>query len=239
MIRKFSGIIIGVVSLLTMACGNEVKIVSVEPTTINFTAMTQSTKIKAQGLELRGDPIPGVKFTFRSDNTAVADVAADGTVKPVANGSATIIATSEQGKQGQTFVKVCLPTEIKCDPENVLSLRVGTAAPIKCHVIDCNGENLPNKVIYEEADKEALFKDPTVEGTFVGKVVGETKVTVKGGGLEKVISVNVAEQIFSAGGKPGSGHGGGHGGGGNDREKDPYNEKGGGQFNHILGNMKF
>ncbi|MBN2716403.1 MAG: hypothetical protein JXX14_11150 [Deltaproteobacteria bacterium] len=240
MIHKLIGIVFAAVSLLAMACGSDVKIVSVDPTTINFSAMTQTTKIKAQGLELRGEPVPGVQFTFRSDNTAVAEVGPDGTVKPVANGSANIIASTPEGKQGQTFVKVCLPTEIKCDPENVLNLRVGTAAPVKCHVVDCKGEKLQNKVDYVEADKDALFKDPTTEGTFVGKVVGETKVTVKGGGLEKEISVIVAEQIFSAGGKPGSGGGGGGGGGGNNRNNDPYNEKtGGGQFNHILGNMKF
>ena len=189
-------------------------------------------------MTLRGDPIPGIKFNMLSDNTSVAEVDADGMVKPVGNGTATIIVTTPEGKKGEAFVKVCLPTEIKCTPESVLNLRVGTAAPIKCHVEDCNGETLPNKLDYVEADKDALFKDPTMEGTFVGKVVGKTQVVVKGSGLEKVITVEVAEQIFSPGGKPGTGGGGG-GGNRSDRNKDPYNEKSGGQFNHILSNMKF
>ncbi|MBN2527330.1 MAG: Ig-like domain-containing protein [Deltaproteobacteria bacterium] len=238
MIQKLIGVLLLTASIAGTGCGTEVKIVSVEPTTMSFNAKTQSTKIKAQGLELRGDPIPGIQFTFSSDNTAVAEVATDGTVTPVANGSATITARTSDGKQGQTFVKVCLPTEIKCDPDNVLNLRVGTAAPVKCHIVDCAGETLPTSVDYIEADKEALFKDPNTPGTFVGKKIGETTVTVQGAGLEKVVTVQVAEQIFAPGMKPGSG-GGGHGGGGGKGNKDPYQEKSGGQFNHILGNMKF
>ncbi|MBN2343820.1 MAG: Ig-like domain-containing protein [Deltaproteobacteria bacterium] len=222
-----------------MGCETEVKIVSVEPTTINFNAKTQSTRVKAQGLELRGTPIPGVQFTYRSDNTSVAEVSADGTVRPVSNGSATIIASTTDGKQGESFVKVCMPQELVCDPPAVLNLRVGTAAPIKCHLIDCKEETITGTIEYIEADKEALFKDPSAEGTFVGKVVGDTKVTVKGGGLEKMITVKVAEQLFAPGMGPGSGGGGG--GGGNEKErrnKDPYNEgSSAGQFNHILKNM--
>lgn len=225
--------------LLVAGCENEVKIVSVEPKTINFDANTQSTKVVANGLELRGDPIPGVQFTYRSDNTSVAEVSADGVVKPLGNGSATIIATTSDGKYGEAFVKVCMPQEIICDPASVLNLRVGTAGPIKCHLVDCKEETIPGTFDFVEADKEALFKDPSEPGTFVGKKVGETKVTVKAAGLEKVITVMVAEQLFAPGMKPGSGGHGGGGGGGSKREKDPYNEGSGGQFNHILGNMKF
>jgi hypothetical protein len=237
--QKLAWIIVAIWTIAVIGCGDEVKIVSVEPATINFNAKTNSTKLRAQGLTLRGDPIPGIKFNMLCDNTSVAEVDADGMVKPVGNGTATIIVTTPEGKKGEAFVKVCLPTEIKCTPESVLNLRVGTAAPIKCHVEDCNGETLPNKLDYVEADKDALFKDPTMEGTFVGKVTGKTQVTVKGSGLEKVITVEVAEQIFSPGGKPGTGGSGGGGGKRNDRNKDPYNEKSGGQFNHILSNMKF
>jgi len=219
------------------ACAPEVKIVSVEPSTANFTDRGQQTKIVAKTLDLTGEEIAGVPISFRSDNTAVVEVSSDGYARPVASGSAMIVASTDTGKQGQVFVKVCLPEKIACVPQDVLNLRVGTASPLKCELKNCRDETVQGTLEYIEDSKDMVFKDG--DNTFVGKVVGNTKVTVKGGGLEKVVSVVIGEQIFAPGMGPGSGGGGG-GGMSNEeqRNKDPYDEGGGGQFNHILKNMK-
>jgi hypothetical protein len=220
-------------------CGQEVKMVEVEPSSINFTKPTQSQKIKAKALEIRGAEIPGVPITFRSENTAVATVNSSGVVKPAGNGSTAIIAEAANGVDGEAFVKVCLPKEIICDPPQLLTLRVGTAGPIKCHVTNCKDEKIQVKIDYIEASKEMLFKDG--ENTFVGKMVGDTSVTIKSMGLEKTVNVHIDEQIFSPGMGPGSGGGGGHhsGGGGKGKSKNPYKNNGGGRYDHIIGNMSF
>jgi hypothetical protein len=224
---------------LAIACEAEVKIVTADPTTTSFTDIKQSTKVTAKALELNGTEIPEIPLSFRSDNTAIADVNDKGIITPVSSGNAIITVSAPNGKEAQTFVKVCLPKEIKCNPEHTLALRVGTAAPIKCKLYDCKDEEIPGgKLSFEGVDEEAVMKDGP--NTFIGKKVGQTSVKVKGGGLEKEVIITIAEQIFAPGMEPGSGgHGGGGGGGGVDKNKDPYGDGGKGQFNHIIGKMKF
>ena len=227
--------------MLVAACGQpEVKIVSVDPTTTSFTDINQSTHVKAKGLELNGSEIPNTPITFRTSNSSIAKVTTAGVITPVASGNATVTATSLNGKEAQTFIKICLPKNIVCIPNNTLALRVGTAAPLKCHLIDCKDNKIDGSSIdFINIDKEAVFKDG--KDTFVGKKVGQTSITAKGGGLEKKINITIAEQIFSPGMAPRKGghYGGGSNGGVVDKNKNPYGEKGQGQFDHILGNIKF
>lgn len=222
---------------LAIACEAEVKIVTADPTTTSFTDINQSTKVTAKALELNGTEIPEIQLTFRSDNSAIADVSDKGLITPVSSGSAIITVSSPNGKVAQTFVKVCLPKEIKCDPDNTLALRVGTAAPIKCKLYNCKDEEIPGgNLSFEGVDEEAVMKDGP--NTFIGKKIGQTSVKVKGGGLEKEVTITIAEQLFAPGMEPGSaGHGGG--GGGVNKNKDPYGDGDKGQFDHIIGKMKF
>jgi hypothetical protein len=235
--NNFKLYILTIISFCAFACKPEVSIVSVEPTTINISQRNQSQSLEAKALTMRGEEVPDIPLTFSSNNTSVATVSADGVIQPVASGNAIISVTTAEGKKAEAFVSVCFPEKIICDPEHVLNLRVGTAAPLRCHLEDCKGNKLPGAVLYEEASKEAVFRDG--ENTFIGKEVTETSITAKGGGLEKTILVKIEEQIFSPGMDPRKGGGGGGGGGGSkqDREKDPYGDKKAGQFGHILNNI--
>jgi hypothetical protein len=222
-----------------VGCGPEVKIVEVDPPSISFSKPTQSQNIHAKALDIHDAEVSGVKFTYRSEDTTVATVDSDGTVKPAGNGSTAIVAEASTGKvTGESFVKVCLPKEIVCDPADKLMLKVGTSGPIKCHLTDCKDEKAPAKITFTPADTGMLLKEG--DDIFIGLKVGDTSVKISAYGLEKTVPVRVDEQTYLPGMGPGSlTHGGGGGGGGGGKNKDPYAGQGGGRFDHILKNMNF
>ena len=230
--------------VICSGCGQDVKMVEVEPMKMRFTKTTQSNKITAKALDMISAEVPGVHFTFTSENPAIASVTSDGLVKPEGDGSVAIVAKTKEGVTGECFVTVCLPKEMICDPGDELKLKVGTAAPIRCHVVDCNDEQLQNaKVEFVEADSKMVLKEEPVTSkgrtsvAFIGLAVGDTTVTAKSFAFEKPIKVHIDEQTYLPGMGPDSGGGGG-GGGGKKGGDDPY-AGGGNRFDHILGNMKF
>jgi hypothetical protein len=218
-----------------LGCGTDVKIVEVDPSNISFTKPSQSEKINAKAQDIHGGEIPGISFSYSSENPSVATVDADGTIKPAGNGSTAITAKTPSGVTGEAFVKVCLPKEITCDPPDKLMLKVGVSAPIKCEIKDCDDKKIQTRAVLTQADKSMLLKEG--DDIFIGLKVGDTSVKVEAFGMEKTVAVRVDEQTYLPGMGPGSGGGGGGGGGGGNRE-DPYTG-GGGRFDHILKNMKF
>lgn len=221
--------------LLAIGCGQEVKMIEVDPPSLNFTKKTNSDKLEAKALDIVGAEVPGITFKYHSENTMVATVTQDGVVKPAGNGSTAIVAESPTGVTGETFVKVCLPKDLICDPSDKLKLKVGTAGPIKCHVTNCRDEKIPARLDITAADDTMLLKEG--DNVFIGLKVGDTSVTIKAfDDMELKVPVRVDEQVYLPGMGPDSGGGGGKrkGGGGSD---DPYG--GGGRFDHIIKNMKF
>jgi hypothetical protein len=231
----------GACSILAIAalagCGQDVTTVEVDPPQISFKKTTQSETIEAKALDIRDAPVEGVAFTFESEDSSVATVDSGGVVKPAGNGSTAVIAKTKEGVQGETFVKVCLPDELECDPADKLELKVGLAAPIKCRVLDCEGEKMPTRIEMTPAESEEKMLLKEGENVFIGLAVGDTEVEVEGLGLEKTVAVHIDEQDFAPGMGPGSGGGGrGGGGGGGKKDDKPYGKT---SYDHILKNMKF
>lgn len=218
---------------LSAGCGQEVKSVVIEPAQMEFKLLSQSEKLEVKATDIVDAPVPGVEFSFSSENPSVATVSADGVVKPAGNGSTWITARTKEGIEGQTFVKVCLPKELKCDPSDKLNLKVGLAAPIKCEVLDCKDEKRPGKIELTQADDKLLLKEE--DNIFIGLAVGDTEVTIKAFDLEKKIAVRIDEQEYLPGMEPGAGGGGGGGG----KKKGEDSAYGKSNFDHILKNMNF
>jgi hypothetical protein len=227
-------IITGILST-GLGCGEEVKMVEVEPLSIEFKKTTQSEKIEVKAMDIRGIEIQNIPFTFSSENGSVAMVTGDGVVKPVGDGSTYIVARTPQGVTGETFVKVCLPNKLICDPGDELKLKVGVTGPIKCQVYDCKEEEVSAKIEFAVAD-ETISRPYEEDHIFVGLKVGDTHAVAKAFDFQQQVRIHVDEQEFLPGMGPGSVGGGGGGkkkGGG---DQGAYGKS---QYDHILSNMKF
>jgi hypothetical protein len=229
-----------------VGCGNDVKIVEIEPTKIEFNILNDSTELRVKALNAKGAPVRDTpSFTFSSENPSVADVSAMGVVKPTGNGDTAILAKTPEGITGEAFVTVCLPKELVCDPKDQLDIRVGSGAPIKCHVLNCREEIIPEPEInfsvlagnVANSDKAVMSSMRGVMSfPITGGLIGDTEVKVTAYNFEKTVRVHVDEALPIPGEAEylGKGGGGKKGGGG---ENVYRSEKTG--FDHILKNMKF
>lgn len=229
----------------TVGCGQDVKMVEVEPTKIEFRILDDSTELRAKALNAKGAPVRDQpSFTFSSENPSVADVSAMGVVKPTGNGDTAILAKTAEGITGEAFVSVCLPKELVCDPKDQLNIRVSSGAPIKCHVLNCREEIIAEPVItFEVLAKNVVNADKAVMSSqrgimsfpITGAMIGDTEVKVTAYSYEKTVRVHVDEAMEIPGEAEYLGKGGGGKGGGKD---DVYKSSKTG-FDHILKNMKF
>ena len=228
---------------LCVGCNQDVKMVEVEPTKIEFRLLTDSTELRARALNSKGVAITeGATLTYSSESPSIADVSSSGVVSPRGNGDTAIVATAPIGVKGEVFVAVCLPKELVCEPKEQLDIRVGTGAPIKCRVENCREEVIQDaKVSFDILAKNVALADTAVMSSskgvssmpITGSMIGETEATVTAYSFEKKIRIKVDEALPIPGEEEynASKKGGG-------KKNDPYTGGKSG-FSHILDNMKF
>jgi hypothetical protein len=229
--------------VLCVGCSQEVKMVEVEPPKIEFRQLDDSTTLRARALNAKGVTITdSMTLTYSSESPSVADVSSAGDVTPRGNGDTAILVKAPNGVTGEAFVSVCLPKELVCEPKEQLDIRVGTGAPIKCHVLNCREEVIQDaKVSFDVLAKNVALADTAVSSSsrgvsampVTGSMVGETEATVTAYNFEKKIHIKVDEALPIPGEEDykASQKGGG-------KKEDPYKGTKGG-FSHILSNMKF
>ena len=229
--------------VVSAGCGQEVKMVEIEPTKIDFRVLEDTTELRARALNSKGVAITdSVALAFSSESPSIADVSSTGVVSPKGNGDTAIVVTAPNGVKGEVFVSVCLPKELVCEPKEQLDIRVGSGAPIKCHVLNCREEIIQDaKVSFEVLAKNVAMADTAVSSSVkgvsampvTGSMIGDTEATVTAYNFEKKIHIKVEEALPIPGEEEykASQKGGG-------KQDDPYKGTKGG-FGHILSNMKF
>jgi hypothetical protein len=242
---KKSAVLGAALGVLCVGCSQEAKIVEIEPTKIEFRVLDDSTTLRARALDSKGNEVTeGGSLTFSSESPSIADVSSTGEVRPKGNGDTAIVATAPNGAKGEVFVSVCLPKDLICEPKDELDIRVGSGAPIKCHVENCREEIIQDaKVSFDILAKNVALADTAVSSSVkgisampvTGSMIGDTEATVTAYNFEKKIHIKVEEALpipgeeeYKASQKGGKGKGG----------NDPYSG-GKGAFGHILDNMKF
>jgi len=231
--------------VLCVGCSQEVKMVEIEPMKIDFRQLEDTTTLRARPLNSKGVEVTGAGvLTFSSESPSIADVSSTGVVSPKGNGDTAIVATAANGVKGEVFVTVCLPKELVCEPKEQLDLRVGTGAPIKCHVLNCREEVIQDaKITFDVLAKNVAMADTAVSSSrkgisampVTGSMIGDTEATVTAYSFEKKIHIKVEEALPIPGEED---YKAWKGGGGKKGGNDPYTGGKGG-FDHILGNMKF
>jgi uncharacterized protein YjdB len=79
--------------------------IAVNPAKTQTLKRGDALRFKALALDAKGKPVPGVLATWRSSDSAVASVAADGTVRALKPGKATVTAAA-YGKSASVQVKI-------------------------------------------------------------------------------------------------------------------------------------
>lgn len=156
-------------------------------------------------------------LTYTSSDTAVATVAADGTVTAVGRGEATITAASANGKQAATKVTVGVAaTELRLNKEK-MNLAVGGSATLKATLDPDDAD--PETISWSSSDSSVTTVDENGKIKAVGKGTATiTAATASGLKAECAVTVTAASQGGSSGstssGAAGTSGGSAQGGGG-------------------------
>ena len=147
--------------------------VIVSPAQISINA-GQAIKLAVLITDNNGTLLNGRPITYRSGNTSVATVAADGTVTGVKEGSATITVSSE-GKTGTAEVSV-LASPISTVRINVPSsdMAIGATQQLSVTLLDANGNTLPPRPVAWRSGAPSVASvtsDGTVTALSAGTVV--------------------------------------------------------------------
>ncbi len=193
---------------LCIGCGQEVKFIEIKPMKIEFHNTGETKELQVIATTSRGETVKEPqKYTFSSENPAVAEVSQEGVVRAVGNGNAAVTAKAPNGISGEVFVSVCLPKELACDPASQIDTRVRSANPLRCRVLDCKGRPVSNPQISFDIAAKDLAKgenaDTSQEGVvtipIAGAAEGDTQIKVSAYGFEKTIRIHVDKALVIPG----------------------------------------
>ena len=193
--------------------GTKTVTVSYEDKTTNFVITVKSIKISLNKTslsikdgetgKLTATTTPsGCDVSWKSSNTSVATVSADGTVTGKAPGNVTITATIKRGsetKQATCSVSVTAETVHVAGvtiSEESKELKVGSSFELTATITPTNATN--QKVTWSSSNKDVATVSST--GKVTAKAAGTAKITVKtdDGGYTDVCNVTVAKAKLSS-----------------------------------------
>ena len=133
--------------------------------------------------------------TWYSNNEAVCTVNALGVLTPVGRGTATITATTANGKQASCAVKCIEPVSALTLTNSVISVQVGDVESLGVKVTTASGGDYEGEIAYTSSN--ASIAKPE-NGNVYGKKVGNCLVKVEAGGKSVVLTVTVVEPTIDS-----------------------------------------
>ncbi|HEU6452927.1 MAG TPA: Ig-like domain-containing protein [Gemmatimonadaceae bacterium] len=172
--------------------------VVVSPDSISVIVGKTST-LTATVKDASGNTLTGRDVTWKSDNTGVATVDANGVVTGVSAGTTTVTATSG-GKSGSAKVVVTLEPVARvtvvdlAHPESPPSVVQGQTLQLAALLADADGNALLDRVVtWASADASIASVDD--KGLVTGLKVGQTKITATSEGVSGSADVTVTSAL--------------------------------------------
>src|SRR2546422_5814550 len=191
--------------LLLATCHNEgphapVASLAVAPQTLTV-GVGATAQLTATPRDANGAFLAGRSVTWASSNTAVATVNTTGLVTGVAEGQATITATSE-GQSGTAALTVVVPVASVTVTPAPATVAIGQTVQLTATPKDANGNVLTGRVVIWASDNTAVATVSST-GLVTGVTQGQATITAtsetkSGTAAVAVVSLMLAE--FSAGG---------------------------------------
>ena len=200
--RTTVGIVLALAGGVTMeACeGTQepraVASVAVTPTAASLTALDDTTRLTARALDAGGRAIAGKTFAWGSSDAGIAAVGASGLVTAMANGAATITATSD-GVAGTAAVTVAQAVAtIIVTPDSASLNVVGGTVRLAATAKDARGHAIAGQAFtWSSSDSSIVTVDASGVATAVS--TGKATVTATASGKGGSAAVTVAQKAAS------------------------------------------
>ena len=156
-----------------------VRAVIVSPEALEFSALGDTARLRAEVVDANGHPVGGAAATWASGDREVAVVDASGLVRAVGNGEAVVSATADSalGTAGVTVNQVA--STVVVSPDKVRLTVLGASRHLVAAALDANGNSMESTAFTWMSGDEsvAVVKGVGVIGVVETVGYGVTKVT--------------------------------------------------------------
>ncbi len=185
-------VLVAIVALVA-ACGPKPGKIDLKPKKVTLKAVDATKKVTADVFDAQSKKMENHKpVVWTSSDPSVATVGADGEVKAVASGEATITAALGD-VTASTPVKVRIVASITLDKQT-LDLKVSESQLVNATVKDEKGNDLTGEPVKFTAADKTIVK--TVgKGKITGLKAGQTVVTASSGVGDKAVKADVTVNV--------------------------------------------
>ena len=194
---------VGSVTLWTYACDDgtdphvpEPTTITVSPATAELVALDATVQLSAEVKDQDGQLMAGATVTWASSATAVATVSASGLVTAVANGTATIAATSEEASGSATVTVAQVVSSVTAVPAEASFAALGDTLRMTAEAFDANGHAVEGaEFSWETSDDSVAMVDAS--GLVTSVANGTATIAATSGEASGSATVTVAQVVSS------------------------------------------
>ena len=159
----------------------ELVAIRVSPAATTLFSVDDTLRLTAEALDTNGNTIPGVDFTWTSDNEASASVDANGLVTALKTGSAEISATAGDITNFAAVTVAQLAVEVVVAPAEFTLNAIGATVQVTAEALDKNG-NLVVDAFYTWTSTNPSVATVDSNGLVTAVGAGRTEIKAKAGG---------------------------------------------------------
>lgn len=150
-------------------------------------ALGDTVRLVASGVDANGHPVPGLEFTWASENDAVATVDSNGLVTAVRTGGTDIFAMSGELRDSAGISVTQLASEVRVTPAADTLQAVGDTVRLTAVALDRNGNEVEDTdYIWSAPHPSVVTVDANGLVTAVGVGTGEIRVRATRAGADYV-----------------------------------------------------
>ncbi|HYT84527.1 MAG TPA: Ig-like domain-containing protein [Gemmatimonadales bacterium] len=193
----------GVAGTATLSVAQAIASVDVTPATATLTALGLTQRFSAVAKDAGGTVIPGQSFAWTSSDGLIATVDPSGLVTALANGPATITATTGGVSGAATLTVSQVVTSVVVSPATATLSALGLTQQFSAVALDGNGRPVAGQAFTWASSVPAIASvDQT--GLATGLAIGSVTIGATAAGVAGTATLSVAQLVTSIDVSPGT-----------------------------------
>ena len=185
----------------TVTVAQVVSSVTAVPAEASIAALGDTVRLTAEAFDANGSAVTDVEFSWESIDDAVATVSATGLVTSVANGVATITATSGEASGSATVTVAQEVSSVTAVPAEASIAALGDTLRLTAEAFDANGHAVAGaEFSWESIDESVATVDAM--GLVTAIASGSVTITATSGSVSGSATVTVAQAVSSVAAVP-------------------------------------
>ena len=170
--------------------------INVTPATAQLASIGATVQLTAAVLDQRGQPMAGVSVTWGSSDPSVASVGANGTVTAVANGPASITATSGSASGSANVTVAQQPVRIDVSPGTASLSSIGQTVQFTAEAFDANGHAVAD-ASFTWSSSNTSVATVDAAGLVTSTGIGSAEIAAGAGGVRATAELMVTVEAVA------------------------------------------